>query len=292
MIPKEIFQKIKRIEIRTSRLVNDIFAGQYTSVFKGRGMEFDEVREYQPGDDVRTIDWNVTARFGRPFIKKFVEERELTVMLLVDVSGSEYFGSQEKLKSEIAAEIGAVLAFSALRNNDKVGMIIFTDQVEKFVIPKKGRQHTLRIIREILYFQPKSRKTNIAAALEFLNDVCKRKAVVFLISDFRNHGFTHDLRVSNQHHDLVGISINDPREEQFPNAGFIQLADNETGETYLVDSRNKDFRQKFADYNQEQNNQREKMFRSINLDHIEIKTDQSYIEPLIKFFRLRERRLR
>ncbi|MFH1259424.1 MAG: DUF58 domain-containing protein [Elusimicrobiota bacterium] len=292
MIPKEIFQKIKRIEIRTSRLVNDIFAGQYTSVFKGRGMEFAEVREYQPGDDVRTIDWNVTARFGRPFIKKFVEERELTVILLVDVSGSEYFGSQEKLKSEIAAEIGAVLAFSALRNNDKVGMIVFTDQVEKFVIPKKGRQHTLRIIREILYFQPKSRKTNIAAALKFLNDVCKRKAVVFLISDFRNHGFTHALRVSNQHHDLVGISINDPREEQLPNVGFIQLADNETGETYLVDSRNKDFRQKFIDHNQEQNKQREKMFRSINLDHIEIKTDQSYIEPLIKFFRLRERRMR
>lgn len=291
MLPKEIFQKIRRIEIRTARLVNDIFAGQYTSVFKGRGMEFAEVREYEPGDDIRSIDWNVTARFGRPFVKKFVEERELTVMLLVDASGSEYFGSQEKLKSELAAEIAAILAFSALRNNDKVGIIIFTDRIEKFVLPRKGRQHILRIIREILFFKPKSKKTDLAGALEYLNEVCKRKAVVFIISDFRAVGFSHDLKVTNKRHDLVAVSIDDPREESLPDVGFLRLVDNETGESFLVDTGNGDFRQSFVNYNLEQHQQRKKLFQAINMDNIEIKTDQSYVDALIKFFRLRERRI-
>ncbi|MDI6704298.1 MAG: DUF58 domain-containing protein [bacterium] len=292
MIPKDVLSQIRRIEIKARMLVDDIFSGQYESVFKGRGMEFAEVREYQPGDDIRTIDWNVTARFGRPFVKKFVEERELTVMLLIDASGSERFGTHKKLKSEIAAEVSSILAFSAIRNNDKVGMIIFTDQVEKFVIPKKGRNHILRIIREILYFKPSHRKTDINKGLEYLNEVLKRKAVVFLISDFKAKGYERALRITNKRHDVIAITITDPREMELPALGFLELEDLETGEFFLVDTKSEKFRKEFIKYNLEQERARRGLFQSMNLDNIHISTHKSYIEPLVEFFKDRARRFR
>jgi len=216
VIPKELLKQIRRIQIRTSHLVNDVLAGQYESVFKGQGMEFKEVREYQPGDDIRSIDWNVTARTGRPFVKLFTEERELTVMLVVDVSGSGIFGSQEKLKNEMAAELCALLAFSAIKNNDKVGLIMFTGDVEKYVPPKKGRPHVLRVIREVLYYEPVNRGTDLVAALEFLNRVTTRRCVVFLVSDFMAEGYEKVLRVVSKRHDVIAVTITDPREEALP----------------------------------------------------------------------------
>lgn len=292
MIPKEILKQIRRIEIRTGKLVNDIFAGQYESTFKGRGMEFDEVREYQPGDDIRAIDWNVTARYGHPYVKKFVEERELTIMLLVDMSASGNFGTQEKFKSEITAEIAAILAFSALRNNDKVGMIIFTDKIEKFIPPKKTRAHVLRIIREILYFKPVRRSTDISCGLEYLNEVLKRKAVVFLISDFMDKGFEKALKITNKRHDLIALSVTDPRERKLPEVGFMELEDAETGGTALVDTNDLLMQKEFSEKTEEILKRRKTLFNAIKLDNIEINTGKSYIEPLIAFFRLRERRLR
>ena len=292
MIPKEIIQQIRRIEIRTGRLVSDIFSGQYESVFKGRGMEFSEVREYQPGDDIRTIDWNVTARYGRPFVKKFVEERELTVMLLVDASASGSFGTYNKMKEELAAELAAVLAFSAIKNNDKVGMIIFTDQVEKYILPKKGRTHILRIIREMLYFKPSHKRTDITRALEYLNEVTRRKAVTFLISDFIGEGYEKALGITNKKHDVIAVSITDPREKELPNVGFIELEDSETGEYVTLDTRDKILREKYVQVYSNKIESRKKIFRSIGLDSIDIFTDKSYIEPLIRFFDMRARRFR
>ena len=231
MIPREILKKIRQIEIRTNRLVNDTLGGAYHSVFKGQGMNFEEVREYQPGDEVRSIDWNVTARFGHPYIKKFKEERELTVILIVDVSASGQFGSVRQTKNELTAELAAVLAFSAIRNNDKVGLIMFTDQIEKYVPPKKGRRHVLRVIREILAFQPKGRGTNLRAALDYLNHVQSRRAVTFVLSDFQvedEEAVRKKLRVASKRHDVVALSLRDPREEELPAVGLVELRDSET----------------------------------------------------------------
>ncbi len=292
MLPKEIIRKVRRIEIRTKRLVNDVFSGEYHSVFKGRGMEFEEVREYQPGDDVRVIDWNVTARYGHPFVKRFKEERELTVMILVDASSSGEFGTAQRMKGEIAAELCSVLAFSAIKNNDRVGMIIFTDRVEKYISPKKGSSHVLRLIREVLYFEPQHQRTDINCALEFLGRVIKRRSVVFLVSDFLSSGFEKLLTIANKKHDLVAIKIADPRETELPNVGFIELEDTETGEQIVIDTRNPEVRRSFQQHSLKEKRNLDRSFRSVNLDHIYITTDRSYVEPLMAFFRLRAKRFR
>ncbi len=292
MIPKEIIKKIQRIQIYTNRMVSDVFAGEYQSVFKGRGMEFDEVREYQPGDEVRDIDWNVTARMGRPFIKKFVEERELTVMLLVDASASSRFGTRRRFKSELAAELCAVLAFSAIRNKDRVGLIIFTDRIEKFVPPGKGSRHVLRVIREVLYFQPEGKGTDITLALDYLSKVTTRQTVSFLVSDFEAAGYEKALRIANKRHDLVSVMISDPREEELPRVGFIRLRDAESGEEILVDSRDQNLHRIYREENRKRKEETLKIFRSSGVDCIQVSTDQPYVAELMGFFRRRERRLR
>ena len=291
MIPREVLKKIRKIQITTSRMVTDVFAGQYKSVFKGRGIEFDEVREYLPGDEIRTIDWNVTARTGQPHVKKFVEERQLTVMLLLDASGSCKFGSVKRLKSDLAAEISSVLAFSALRNSDKVGLIIFTDRIEKFVPPRKGLRHALRVIREALYYTPKGKGTDIALALEYLNKVTKRRTISFIISDFFDKDFKKVLSVSNKRHDIVGVTITDPREIELPDVGIVNLDDSETGEKFCLDTANTAFRRKYRVDAARRINERNRMLRSVNVDNIDIRTDMPYTKELIKFFKIRERRL-
>lgn len=290
MIPKEIIKKIQRIQIYTNRMVSDVFAGEYQSVFRGRGMEFDEVREYQPGDEVRDIDWNVTARMGRPYVKKFVEERELTVMLLVDASASSQFGTRRQFKSELAAELCAVLAFSAIRNKDKVGLIIFTDRIEKFVPPAKGSRHVLRVIREVLYFKPAGKKTDIPLALEYLNKVTRHRTVAFLVSDFQASGYKRALRIANKRHDLIAVMITDPREKEFPPVGLIRLQDAESGEEILIDSRDENLRRLYQNRNREQENDTRKLFQGSSVDCIRVSTDTPYITELMRFFRLRERR--
>ncbi|MDR4496537.1 MAG: DUF58 domain-containing protein [Candidatus Scalindua sp.] len=292
MIPKEILKKVKQIQIRSSRLVNDVLAGEYVSVFKGRGMEFEEVREYQIGDDIRTIDWNVTARLGHPYIKRFAEERELTIMFLVDLSSSGKFGSVRQLKNEIATEACALLALSAIRNNDKVGLILFTDKIEKFVPPKKGKTHVLRVIREVLYFKPEHKGTDISTALEYLIKITKRKTVSFLMSDFLTTGFEHALRITNKRHDVIAVSITDPRELEIPNVGFIELKDAETGEITLIDTFDQKFRREFFRRNTKNMQERKKMFGSMGVDLIDVRTDSSYVEPIMSFFRMREKRLK
>ena len=290
MIPKEILKQVRRIQILTSRMVNDVMAGEYHSTFKGRGMEFDEVREYIPGDEIRSIDWNVTARTGTPYVKKYVEERELTVMLMVDASSSGGFGSVLKTKSEIAAEMCAVLAFSAIKNNDKVGLIIFTDRIEQFLPPKKGRSHVLRVIREVLYFKPEGTGTDIAGALEYLKKVSHRKAVAFLVSDFMAEGYQRPLAIANKRHDVVAITVTDPREIEMPKIGFVQLEDAETGEIVLIDTRDPGFRQRFTGLTSEKLREKEKIFRASGVDSIDVRTNLPYVEPLRRFFRMRERR--
>ncbi len=290
MVPKEVLRKIRRIEIRTKRLVNDLFSGEYHSTFKGQGMEFEEVRQYEPGDDIRLIDWNVTARTGYPHIKKFREERELSVVLLVDASSSGKFGTRERFKSETAAELCALLAFSAIKNNDKVGLIIFTDKIEKFVPPKKGRGHVLRLIREILFFEPEGIRTDISGALEYFNKVIRRKSVVFLVSDFLSANFYKPLQIANNKHDVIAIKISDPRETSFDNIGLIELEDAETGEVFMIDTSSREFRKEFSARAEEDNLALKKGFQMINMDFISIRTDQSYIVPLISFFKMREKR--
>jgi uncharacterized protein (DUF58 family) len=292
MIESDILRKIRTIEIKTTKLVEDYFSGQYESVFKGMGMEFSEVREYFPGDDVRAIDWNVTARFGRPFIKKFTEERELTIVLMVDLSGSEEFGSREKSKAEIACEIGAIIAFSALKNQDKVGLILFTEEPEKYLPAKKGRRHVLRIIREILMYRPQKKGTHIQKALEFLNDVVKRKAVVFLISDFIGENYEKLLRITNKKHDLITIVLNDEREKNLPPIGLLELEDSETGERVLIDSGDPKFTEQYVKLVSEEEEKRSKLFRKTRIDSVEIRSDQSYVTPLYRFFRMRAKRIR
>ena len=291
MLPRDITQKIRRIHITTSKLVTDFLSGQYESVFKGRGIEFDEVREYQPGDEIRSIDWNVTARMGHPFIKKYVEERQLTVMILVDASGSSYFGTSKRMKSELAAEVSAVLAYAAIQNNDRVGLIIFTDRIERFIPPAKGPQHVLRVIREVLYFKPKGRGTDIAGALKYLDGVVSRRAVTFLISDFFAKDFKKPLSIANKRHDLVAITITDPRELELPNAGLVELSDAETGAVVTVDTSNAKIRERYTIRARDTQEERAKAFGQISVDHIDIRTDRSYVEELIKFFRMRKRRL-
>jgi len=290
MNTKDIIKKIRRIEISTNRLVTNIFAGEYESAFKGRGMEFDEVREYQHGDEVRTIDWNVTAKMGHPFVKKFVEERELIMILLVDVSGSTEFGTYQQKKSDIIAEISALLAFAAIKNNDKVGLICFTDQVELFIPPRKGKKHVLRLIRDILYCEPKRVTTDLGEALSFLERIQKRKSVVFLISDFRDNNYEKPLKRINPRHDLIAIVVADRRETEFPDVGLIELEDTETGEIILFDSSSTKTRRHFQKKNLDEINKRKKFFLENKIDNIEIYTDQPYTQSLIHFFQYRHRK--
>lgn len=291
MLPKDVIQKIRRIEITTSKLVTDMLSGQYESVFKGRGIEFDEVREYQPGDEIRSIDWNVTARMGHPFVKKYIEERQLTIMILLDASGSSNFGTSSRLKSELAAEVSAVLAFAAVQNNDRVGLIIFTDKIEKFIPPRKGLKHVLRVIREALYFKPTGKGTDLAGALEYLEDVTTRRAVTFIISDFFAKDFRKALTIANKKHDVVAITITDPRETALPDVGLVELTDAETGGRYLIDSSNRKVRAEYAARYRRLADERADIFGSTKVDHIDVWTDKSYIEEFVKFFRMRKRRL-
>lgn len=291
MIPKELAKKIRYIEIYTSKAVNNILAGEYNSVFKGRGMEFDEVREYTPGDDIRTIDWNVTARMGYPFVKRFVEERELTVMFLVDLSASGTFGSVEKTKNEVAAELCALLSFSAVKNNDKVGLIVFTDAIEMFIPAKKGASHVLRLIRELLNFRPRETRTNINKALDYLGRVTHKRCVVFLISDFQNEGFEKPLQVLSKRHDLIAMSVTDPREISMPGVGLAELEDAETGEIVIIDTGSADVCKEYEQMGIERNNHLGELFRSMGIDYAEVVTGRDYVRDLVKFFRTRERRL-
>ena len=290
MLPKEVLENVRRLEIGTKGLVNEIFSGEYHTVFKGRGMEFSEVREYVPGDDIRSIDWNVSARTGSPFVKVFSEERELSMMLVVDMSRSGTFGTSYRMKDEVAIEICALLAFSAMTNNDKVGLLIFTDKVEKFIPPRKGRQHVLRVLREIVYHEPENTGTNIKSALEYLLRVIRRNSVVFILSDFMDDGFQKSLRVVSSKHDVIAIKVTDKLEMQLPEAGLISFADAETGENVVVDTSDEKIRNSYFALKQAQQERLEKMFKKINLDHITIKTGESYVEPLYKFFRERAKR--
>ncbi|HEX9252774.1 MAG TPA: DUF58 domain-containing protein [Ignavibacteriaceae bacterium] len=290
MLTKELLKQVRQIEIRTKGLVNQVFSGEYHSVFKGRGMEFSEVREYQFGDDIRNIDWNVTARFGHPYIKVFEEERELTVMLMVDLSGSLMFGSVAKTKQRIAAELSAILAFSALKNNDKVGLILFTDKIEKFVPPRKGRKHVLRIIREVLSFEPEGKSTNLKGALEYMNNTIKKKSIAFLISDFMDEGYEKILRIVGRKHDLIGIVLDDRREKEIPNIGLVKLADAETGLERWIDTGSKRVRSQMISDRIQREKLRNSIFVKSGLDRIEVTTGSNYIQPLVQFFRRREKR--
>ena len=291
MIPKKIFQKVKRIEIKTRGLVNDLFGGEYHSIFKGRGMTFSEVREYNPGDDIRLIDWNVTARTGSPFIKVFEEERELTVFLLVDISASGEFGTGNQLKKDYCAEIASILGFSAIKNNDKVGLILFSDIIEKYLVPKKGKTHVLRVIRELLYTKPIGSKTSISQALDYLLKVAKRKCVVFLISDFLDNNYLTSLKVVNKKHDLVAIQVLDPAELEFPNLGLLKVEDPETGEMLWIDTSSKKMMNQLKeDINKKQLNFKKKM-RKVGIDLVSISTAEDFVDPLLSFFKSREKRI-
>jgi len=292
MIPREILKKVRRIEISTRGLVNEVFSGEYHSVFKGRGMNFAEVREYQYGDDIRSIDWNVTARTGSPFVKMFDEERELTVMLVVDVSASGDFGTRERMKGEVAVEICALLAFSAIKNNDKVGLIIFSDHVEKFVPPRKGKRHVLRVLRELLFHQPEGRGTDITKALDYLNHVQRKKAVTFLVSDFRDSGFEKALAVAGRRHDLVAVRVGDAREREMPPLGLLELEDPETGERVVVNTSSPSFRAAFAERSAWARHALDRTLRRSKVDVIDIETGEPYVKALMRFFKERMRRRR
>ncbi|MEJ2204287.1 MAG: DUF58 domain-containing protein [Gemmatimonadota bacterium] len=292
MIPREILKKVRRIEISTRGLVNEVLSGEYHSVFKGRGMNFAEVREYQYGDDIRSIDWNVTARTGAPFVKVFEEERELTVMLAVDVSASGEFGTRERLKGELAVEICALLAFSAIKNQDKVGLIIFSDHVEKYVPPRKGKRHVLRVLRELLFHRPAGRGTDIGAALDYLNRVQRKRAVTFLVSDFRDDGFQKALAVSGRRHDLVAVRVGDAREEEIPAVGLLELEDPETGERIVVNTSDARFREAFSRRERSGRDALDRTFRRSKVDVIDVRTGEPYVQPLMRFFQERARRQR
>ncbi len=290
MIPQEILKKIRRIEIRTRRLVADVFSGEYHSVFKGRGIEFTEVREYLPGDDIRSIDWNVTARTGHPYVKKFEEERELSIMFVVDASGSGAFGSVKRFKAELAAEMCAVLAFSATRNNDRVGLVMFSDRIEKVVPPQKGRRHVLRVVRELLYSEPEGTGTDVPMALDYLANIVRRHAVVFLVSDFQTTGYDRALAVANRRYDLIAIDVSDPRERELPRVGLVELEDAETGERVVVDTGDRRFVERFTREIEKARAEKERTFRRLGVDRIAVSTDEPYVEPLERFFRMRARR--
>lgn len=289
-LPEDVLRRIRAIHIRTNYLADEVMAGEYESAFRGRGMEFEEVREYSFGDDVRTIDWNVTARMGHPYVKLYREEREMTMMLLVDLSTSQRFGSGQRLKSELAAELAAVLAYTAIKSNDKVGLIIFTDRVEKFIPPQKGRGHVWRVIREILSFTPEEKETRIEVALDYLNRVVNKKSISFLISDFLTSGFEKSLKIANQKHDLVAIHLSDPREEEIPRIGLLELEDAETGERLIIDTSDFIFERDFESYARKVEKERVNFFRSLGVDLVRIRTDRPYTDTLIRFFRMREKR--
>ncbi len=288
MITTDLARKIRHLEISTRKAVNDVLAGEYHSVFKGRGMEFDEVREYQPGDDVRAIDWNVTARTGRPHIKHYVEERELTIMLLVDLSASAFFGSTDRTKNEIAADICALLAFSAIKNNDKVGLLLFTDRVEQVLMPAKGARHVLRLLRELLAFSPRRRGTDISAALDYLGRITHRRAIVFLLSDFQAVLAEKQLRIMARRHDFIAVSINDPLESTLPDAGLVTLQDAETGDLLVVDTGSAGVRQQYAALTRTGAATLAATFAKAGVDHIPVTTDRDYLKDLVAFFRRRE----
>ncbi len=292
MLPREVIQKVRRIEITTRRMVTDVLAGEYHSIFKGRGMEFSDVREYMMGDDVRTIDWNVTSRTGTLHVKKFVEERELTVLLMLDASGSADFGTTSRFKREVAAEIGALLAFSAIKNNDRVGAIVFTDEVEMFIPPRKGRSHVLRVIRDLLYFAPKGKKTNLAAAMEFLNSVTRKRAVVFVLSDFLTSGFEKPFRVAAKKHDVISIFLSDPRERDIPKAGMVELEDAETGHRMLLDTADRRALAAFTQHADARVQGQMDALTAMGVDIIDVNTGEPYDRPLQRFFERRARRLR
>jgi uncharacterized protein (DUF58 family) len=291
METRELLRKVRQIEIKTRGMVNQVFSGEYHSVFKGRGMEFSEVREYQFGDDIRSIDWNVSARFNHPFVKVFEEERELTVMLIVDFSPSGNFGSGQQLKNEVGAEICAVLAFSAIKNNDKVGLILFTDRIEKFVPPKKGRAHILRIIRELISFEPSGMGTDIKQALEYFNHVNKKRTIAFLISDFIDDGYDTILRVISKKHDVIAVALTDPRERELPQVGLMKLRDAETGHQRWIDTSNASVQSAYRSYWEKRRLMQRDLFMRSRVDTIPIRVDEPYIKPIVDFFRLRERRL-
>ena len=290
MLSEALFKKIQRFHFTTKRLANDLFAGQYESAFKGRGMEFAEVREYQIGDDIRTIDWNVSARFGRPFVKVFHEERELTVILILDLSGSQLFGTKGKFKRELMAEVAGMLAFLAIRTNDKVGAILFSSGVEKYIPPKKGASHVWRLIKEIFTYEPQDLSTNIDAVLTYLNRVAKRHTILFLISDCMDTGFEKSLRLTAKKHDLTVIRVTDPAEEVLPEVGMIALKDPETGETALINSNSKRLRERWRAYRKEQRDYLTDLFRRAGIDHVELATNGPVVEPLTRLFEMRRRR--
>ncbi len=290
MIPAEVLKSVRRIEIKTKSIIDSMMGGEYRTVFKGNGMEFAEVRHYEEGDDIRSIDWNVSARTGETFVKRNMEERELTVMLVIDVSASGDFGTSNQTKNELTAELGALLAFSAIRNNDQVGLLLFSDQIEKYIPPKKGRNHVLHLIRELLYFEPKGKGTDIAGALAHLNMIQKKKSVTFLISDFRDSGYERPLTISARRHDLIAISTDDARESELPKVGLMELYDQESGETVLVDTNNRKFREAFANKEKLRFEQREAIFKKSRIDLLTVTTEEGYLEPLIRFFKMREKR--
>ena len=292
MLPREVIRQIRRLQLKARRAVEDLLGGEYHSVFKGTGIAFEEVREYLPGDDIRAIDWNVTARMGHPFIKRFIEERELTVMLVVDCSGSNRFGTRVQQKREVAAELAAVLAFSAISNNDRVGLVEFTDRVERFVPPRKGTRHVLRLIRDVLFFQPGHRGTSLREGLDFLNRVLHRRSVVFLLSDFLDHGYERALKRTGRRHDLVAVRISDPREEDLPAVGLLELEDAETGGRRLLDTNSRAVRDAYRAAARARQEALRQLTRSARIDLIEVATDGGHLDALIRFFRLRERRLR
>ena len=290
-VPREVLRQVKLIELRTRGLVNTHLSGEYHSVFKGQGMEFSEVREYVPGDEYRAIDWNVSARMGHPYVKKYTEERELTVMFVVDLSGSEQFGTRGRFKAEVATEIAAVIAMAAIKNNDRVGLLLFTDRIETFVPPKKGRRHALRLIRDLLVFEPEGRGTDLALALDYLGRILRHRSIVFLISDFLDRDYESSLKVVSRRHDLVAVTVSDPRERILPDVGYLVLVDAESDRRVVMDSGNRFVREQFEYLAAEDEVRLRRLLRRLSIDQIEIQTDRSYVEPLINFFKAREHKL-
>ena len=287
MDTKELLKKVRKIEIKTKGLSNQVFSGEYHSAFKGKGMAFSEVREYMPGDEIRTIDWNVTARFNHPYVKVFHEERELTVMLLVDISSSEIFGSNQQLKKEIIAELCAVIAFSATQNNDKIGAVLFSDQTELYIPPKKGKKHILRIIRELIEFQPSSKKTNISSAIQYFNNMIKKRSIAFIVSDFIDDNYEQDLKIANKKHDIVALKVFDPREKILPNMGFVLFEDAETGTKQWVNTGNKKHQLKYKNNALSREHHTIEVFKKAGVDFANINIDEGYIRPLMNLFKRR-----
>jgi uncharacterized protein (DUF58 family) len=291
-VPPEVLRQVKLIELRTRGLVNSVFTGEYRSVFKGQGMEFSEVREYQPGDEVRSIDWNVTARMGRPFVKRYIEERELTVMLVVDLSGSERFGTVRRFKSELASELAAVLAMSAVRNNDRVGVLLFTDRIEHVIPPRKGRRHVLRIIRDLLAFEPVGRGTDLVGAIDYTARMLGEHAIVFIVSDFLDADIDHPLKLMAQRHDVVAVTVEDPSERDLPDIGIARLIDPETGETFEVDTSHPSVRDAYSTHVSREREERKHLLRRLAIDEVSVRTEAGVVEPLLRFFRSRETQAR